>query len=58
MILTWYNCFPEEPLPSVEDITNIIQFLSVKDVILIAQMEIVCLNDISLEGDIANNILL
>jgi hypothetical protein len=53
------NLFTVEPMPSVEDIANIIQFLSVEDAILITQMEILCLDDIiSLEGDIADNVLL
>jgi hypothetical protein len=43
---------------SVEDIANVVQFLSVEDAILIAKTKILCLNDISLEGDIADNISL
>jgi hypothetical protein len=47
-----------EPLPSVEDIANIIEFASGEDAILIAQIKILCLDDLSLEGDIADDVLL
>jgi hypothetical protein len=45
-----------DPLPSLEDIFKIFQVLSLEDAILIARTEIVCLDDLSLDGDIANNI--
>jgi hypothetical protein len=47
-----------QPLPSVQDIANIIQFASDKDAILIAQTETLCLDDLSLEGDIADDVSL
>jgi hypothetical protein len=47
-----------EPLPSVEDIANIIEFALGEDAILIAQTKILCLNNLSLEGDIARNVSL
>jgi hypothetical protein len=50
------NPITKEPLPSVEDIATIIRFSPVEDAILIAQMEILCLDDISLNGDIADNV--
>jgi hypothetical protein len=45
-------------LPSVEDIANIILSESGEDAILIARTEILCLDDLSLEGDIADDISL
>jgi hypothetical protein len=41
-----------------EDIMDIIQFGSVEDAILIAQTENLCLDDLSLEGDIDDDVLL
>jgi hypothetical protein len=50
------NPITVDPVPSTGDITNVIQVSSVKDAILIAKTKILCLDDISLEGDIANNV--
>ncbi len=47
-----------EPLPSVCDIANVLQLSSPEDAILIAQTEILCLDDLSLEGDIADDVSL
>jgi hypothetical protein len=40
------------------EIANVIQLSSVEDAILIAKSEIVCLDDISLDGDIADDVSL
>jgi hypothetical protein len=45
-----------EPLPSIGDIANVIQHSSIKDAILIAKTKKLCLDDISLEGDIAADV--
>jgi hypothetical protein len=47
-----------DPLTSIEDIANILQVLSHTDAILIAKTQILSLDDISLEGDIPDNISL
>ncbi len=45
-----------EPLPFIGDIANVIQHSSSEDAILIAKTEILCLDDISLDGDIADDV--
>jgi hypothetical protein len=45
-----------QPLPSVDNITAIAALETHEDAIMIAQDEIACLNDMSLEGDIPNNV--
>ncbi len=52
------NPITVEPLRSILEIANVIQLLSVEDAILIAKSEILCLNDISLDGDIADDVSL
>jgi hypothetical protein len=47
-----------ETLPSIRDIANVIQHSSIEDAILIAKTKILCLDDISLDGDIDDNILI
>jgi hypothetical protein len=43
-----------EPLPSVDDIAMIAELETHEDAIMMAWDEIVCLNDVSLEGDNPN----
>ncbi len=45
-----------EPLPSVRDIANVLQLSSPEDAILIARTEILSLDDISLDGDIPDDV--
>jgi hypothetical protein len=46
-----------KPLPLVDDIAAIAKLEAHKDAIIIAKEEIDCLNDMSLEGDIPDNLL-
>jgi hypothetical protein len=46
-----------EPLPSVEDIATKAKLETLEDVIMMARDEIACLHDMSLEGDIPDNVL-
>jgi hypothetical protein len=45
------------PLPSVDDICAIAKNKAVEDAIMVAQNKIACLDDLSLEGDVPDNIL-
>jgi hypothetical protein len=45
-----------EPLPSVDDIATIAKLETHEDAIMMAWDEIVCLDDMSLEGDIPDNV--
>jgi hypothetical protein len=45
-----------QPLPSVDDIAAIAEIEGVEDAICIAQEEIACLDDMSLEGDLPDNV--
>jgi hypothetical protein len=45
-----------DPLPSLEDIANLLQVSSLQDAILIGKTEILSLDDISLEGDIPDDV--
>jgi hypothetical protein len=45
-----------EPLPSVDDIAMIAKLETHEDAIMMAQDKIVCLDDMSLEGDIPDNL--
>jgi hypothetical protein len=45
-----------EPLPSVDDICAIAENMSEENAIFIAQTEIDCLDDLSLEGDIPDDV--
>ena len=45
-----------EPLPSVDNIGAIAELETHEDVIMMAREEIACLNDMSLEGDIPDNV--
>jgi hypothetical protein len=46
-----------QPLPSVDNIAAIAELETHKDGIMKAQDKIACLNNMSLEGDIPDNIL-
>jgi hypothetical protein len=46
-----------EPLPLVDDILAIAELETKEDAIMMAQDKISCLDDMSLEGDIPDNIL-
>jgi hypothetical protein len=50
------NLITIQPFSSVGDIANVIRVSSVEDAILIAKTEILCLDDISLDGDIADDV--
>jgi hypothetical protein len=50
------NPITVQPFSSVGDIANVIRVSSVEDAILIAKTEILCLDDISLDGDIADDV--
>jgi hypothetical protein len=45
-----------EPLPSVDDITAIAENVTMENAIFIAQTEIACLDNLSLDRDIPNNV--
>jgi hypothetical protein len=45
-----------DPLPSVDDICAIAENESMEDAILMAEQEISCLDDLSLEGDIPEDV--
>jgi hypothetical protein len=45
-----------EPLPSISDIAKVYQMAFEEDAIIIAQSEIACLDDLSLEGDVPDDI--
>jgi hypothetical protein len=45
-----------EPLPSVDDIATIAELETHEDGIMMARDEIACLNDMSLEGDILDDV--
>ena len=45
-----------QPLPSISDIAEVYKYSNEEDAIIISQSEIACLHDVSLEGDIPNNI--
>jgi hypothetical protein len=45
-----------EPLPSVDGIAAIAELETEEDAIIIAQNKIACLDDMSLEGDLPDNI--
>ncbi len=45
------------PLPLISDIAEVHELSGREDAIIIAKSEIVCLNDISLEDDIPDNVL-
>jgi hypothetical protein len=45
-----------EPLPSVDNIVAIAKLETEEDAIIIAQNEIACLDDMSLEGDLPDNV--
>jgi hypothetical protein len=47
-----------EPLPSISDIAEVCWRCTEEDAIIIAQSEIACLDDISLEGDIPDDVSL
>jgi hypothetical protein len=53
---TQRNPTSTEPLPSVDNIAAIAKLETLEDAIMMAQDEIVCLDDMSLEGDIPNNV--
>jgi hypothetical protein len=46
----------KQPFPSISNITKVCNNLSEQDAIIIAQSEMACLDDISLNGDISNDI--
>jgi hypothetical protein len=50
------NAILVDPLPSLEDIANLLQVSSLQDAILIGKTEILSLDDISLEGDIPDDV--
>jgi hypothetical protein len=45
-----------EPLPSVDGIVMIAELETLEDAIMMAQDEIACHDDMSLEGDIPDNV--
>jgi hypothetical protein len=45
-----------DPLPSVEDIAKVIEGSSQEDAILIAKTEILSLDELSLEGDVPDDL--
>jgi hypothetical protein len=65
--LTWYtfygclvggNSGVTDPLPSVDDIAAVTENMSEENAILIAETEIAYLDDLSLEGDIPDDLSL
>ena len=44
------------PLPSISDIAEVYKYSTEEDAIIIAQSEIACLDDVSLDGDIPDDI--
>jgi hypothetical protein len=47
-----------QPFALVENIANRVEFSSAEDAILIAKTEILCLHDLSLDTDVANDVSL
>jgi hypothetical protein len=50
------NSRRHDPLPSVDDIAEIAENETEENAILIAQTEISCLDDLSIEGDIPEDV--
>ena len=44
------------PLPSISDIAEVYKYSTEKDAIIIAKSEIACLDNVSLDGDIPDDV--
>jgi hypothetical protein len=51
-----WNSSRHDPLPSVDNMANIAENKTEENAILIAKTEICCLEDLSIKGDILDNI--
>ena len=50
------NRYTYKPLPSVDDIAAVAEILTEENAIFIAQTEIDCLDELSLEGDLPDDL--
>ena len=55
-LCTERNRYNYKPLPSVDDIAAVAEILTEENAIFIAQTEIDCLDELSLEGDLPDDL--